>query len=336
MTRPRLDAATPSGRRNYFARPKEDVAFIPSGSKLLDLALGGGWAEDLISNIVGDKSTGKTLLCIEAAANYAIKYPSARIKYRESEAAFLPSYAAALGMPINRVDFGRERLDTVEDMFDDLSDTARRKGRCLYILDSLDALSDREEMARDMDKGSYGAKKAKNMSEMFRRIAGTLHDAKITLMIVSQIRDNIGATFMMRKTTRSGGHALDFYASQVLYLAQLGQLKRTISGIERVTGVKVRGKLEKNKVALPFREAEFSIRFGYGIDDLEACCAWLKMAKSLGRAGVPSDYKGFLRETAKESNGAYRKVARNIHSTIETRWYEVENSFLPTHRKYDF
>jgi RecA/RadA recombinase len=105
-------------------------------------------------------------------------------------------------MPIERVDFGRERLDTVEDMFDDLSDTVKRKGRCLYILDSLDALSDREEMARDMDKGNYGTKKAKNMSEMFRRITGTLHDAKLPLMIVSQIRDNIGATFMMRKTTR--------------------------------------------------------------------------------------------------------------------------------------
>jgi hypothetical protein len=89
-------------------------------------------------------------------------------------------------------------------------------------------------------------------------------------------------------------------------------------------------------VALPFREAEFAIRFGYGVDDLEACCEWLKMAKSLGEAGVPSDYKGFLREIAKESNGTYRRVARNIHTVVESRWYEVEKSFLPTHRKYDF
>lgn len=331
MIRKRLNGQHPAG---YFSRPPDKVDFFSSGSKLLDLALGGGWAEKRVSNIVGDKSTGKTLLCIEAAANFARKYARGRIKYRESEAAFIDDYAEALGMPMERVDFGKKPLQTVEDLFDDMSDTIKRaRSPTLYLLDSLDALSDKDEMERPIAKGSFGAKKAKNMSELFRRVINPMSNANVTFLIVSQVRDNIGATFLMRQTKRSGGRALDFYASQVLYLSQLGQIKQTKQGIERVVGVNIRAKVDKCKVGLPFREAEFSIRFGYGIEDLEACCAWLKNAKALRLAGVPSDYKGYLREMTKEEED-YRKVTRGIHRAIESRWYEVEQDFLPKRRKY--
>jgi recombination protein RecA len=186
------------------------MEFIPSGSKLLDLALGGGWAERRIANIVGDKSTGKTLICIEACANFAAKYPKGKVRYRECESAFDPPYAKAMGMPMDRVDFGANQLETVEDLFEDLGRiTKGAKSDELVIVDSLDALSDRVEMKRDLDTGSYGTAKAKNLSELFRRQVRSLTNSKVTVIIVSQVRDNIGAFGYAAKTKRSGGRALD-------------------------------------------------------------------------------------------------------------------------------
>jgi len=95
MKRERLD----NGGGSYFATPKQDVSFISTGCRVLDLALGGGWAERRIANIVGDKSVGKTLLMIEASANFARKYDDGKIYYRECEAAFQPLYVAELGLP---------------------------------------------------------------------------------------------------------------------------------------------------------------------------------------------------------------------------------------------
>lgn len=329
------DRARSSG--NYFAGPKSNLRFIHSGSKLFDMALGGGWAEGRIGNIVGDRSTGKTLLCIEALANFAKKYSKGRLFYREAEAAFDDDYAEALGMPLDRVDFG-EPMETVEDVFEDLTSIlkADAKTPSLYILDSLDALSDRSEMDRDMDAGTYGAEKAKKLSQMFRRLVRQMSDSRMTVIIVSQVRSKIGVTFG-RSTTRSGGRALDFYASQVVFLSQLGMTSRTIGGVKRPTGIEVKAKLDKNKVALPFREAQFEIKFGFGIDDFAACLAWL------AETGFLSDVSGvskakineFVRQTNKASDEEYWSVVREVQEAVERRWYEVETRFLPTRRKYD-
>lgn len=319
---------------NYFSSPKDNIEFISSGSKMLDLALGGGWAENRISNVVGDKSSGKTLLCIEAAANFAIKHPEGRILYRECEAAFDPQYAQELGMPIDRVDFG-EPFETVEDMFEDLTSIVEKaKHPTFYILDSLDSLSDRSEMSRDMGEGTYGAEKAKKLSQLFRRLVRKLQGACVTVMIVSQVRDNIGVTFG-RKTTRSGGRALDFYASQVVFLAQIKTLKRTVSGIERPVGISVRAKIDKNKISLPYREADFDIAFGYGVDDVASCLEWLKTVKALDEVEVgPKDIKKFCRSLEKLSGREYREFVRKIHRVVEKRWYAIEESFMPSRRKY--
>src|SRR4029077_5465548 len=240
-----------------------------------DLALGGGWAERRIANIVGDKSTGKTLLCIEASANFAVKYPKSKIRYRECESAFQRGYAAALGLPLAQVDFGDEQLQTVEDFFADISAVAKGAKRPeLYIVDSLDALSDKAELGRDIEEGSYGSQKAKKLSEMFRRTVRDLASSNVTMIIVSQVRDKIGQSYG-RQSSRSGGRALDFYASQVVWLSQLGRLTRTISKIKRPVGIKLKAQLDKNKIALPFREAEFSLVFGWGIDDTRACLDFL-------------------------------------------------------------
>ena len=141
---------------DYFPEEGPPSGFIPSGCALLDCVLGGGWALGRVSNVVGDKSVGKTLLAIEACANFARRFPNGSMWYRESEAAFDEKYATRLGLPLGRVDFGPEGVgtewETVEDVIDDLGkkvDRARETGEPgLYIVDTLDALSDRAEQNR--------------------------------------------------------------------------------------------------------------------------------------------------------------------------------------------
>lgn len=321
---------------SYFANPKSQLDFINSGSVVLDCALGGGWAEGRIANIVGDKSTGKTLLCIEACANFANKYPKGRIRYRESEAAFDPGYAAALGMPVDRIDFGQP-LETVEDLFEDLEKIVTgAKQDELVICDSLDALSDRGEIERPIDQGSYGAEKAKKMSQLFRRLVQRMQQKRVTLIIVSQIRDKIGISFG-RKTTRSGGKALDFYASQVVYLAHLGTLTRTLRGTKRPTGIKVKAKLDKNKIALPGREAEFSVKFGYGVDDAQACIDWLSSIKRFkGRDfGIkPGDEKGHLELVLDMEPADAQAHVKALQEAVVREWYSIEAELMPVRTKY--
>jgi recombination protein RecA len=330
-------ATRAKGAGNYFVDDEKDVQFIPSGCKLLDLALGGGWADGRIANIVGDKAVGKTLLCIEACANFIRVHPKGKLFYREAEAAFDKGYAKALGMPVSRIDFGQP-LETVEDMFEDLQQVLRTlKGPGLYIVDSLDALTDRAELKRDLDEGSYGANKAKQLSQLFRRLVRKMERKQLTIIIVSQVRDKIGAMFG-RKTTRSGGKALDFYASQVVYLANLGVEYATLHGTKRATGVNVRAKLDKNKVGLPFRECDFTIIFGYGIDDLRAGVAYLKLTKALQNAGINKgvDPKKYADEYRREHLGTtkYKERQRRVNEALVERWAEMERSLMPSHQKY--
>lgn len=321
---------------NYFAQPKTDLQFIKSGSKTLDLALGGGWVRARILNVVGDKSTGKTLLCIEACANFIAEIPHASIKYREAESAFDKLYAAALGMPVDQVDFGNP-LETVEDLFEDLERVAdKAKVPTLYICDSLDSLSDRAELARNMDTATYGQEKAKKLSQMFRRLVRKLADADVTVLIVSQVRSKIDAVKFGRKTTRTGGRALDFYASQVVYLSQIGKIKRKASGVIRPVGVMIRAQVEKNKVGLPFREADFSIKFGFGIDDVLSCLEFLKLTGRVGDV-VPrdcKDLKEYSREMLTWDLDEYGEAVTRIHDAVAQRWYQIEEQFLPPRKKY--
>lgn len=317
----------------YFAAPKSHREFIPTGCRLLDLALGGGWAERRISNIIGDKSTGKTLLTIEAAANFARKYKKGRIRHRECESAFDEPYAGALGMPLDRVDFGGEMLETVEDLFEDLSKIIKgAKDPELVIVDSLDALSDRSEMSRDMDEGSYGTGKAKMMSQLFRRLVRALDASNVTLIIVSQVRDKIGV-FKGKKTTRSGGRALDFYATQIITLAQIGMIIKTVQSLKRPIGINVKAKVDKNKVSLPGREAEFQLLFGYGIYDEEASARWLAQVGRLKDAGLVKDDLKRLGGLLAGPDAA--DVRNDLEKAVVKAWYEIEQGFVPQRRKYE-
>lgn len=312
VERRRIHTATEGG--NYFTTPKRAM-FFSSGSKLLDLAMGGGWAENRIANVLGNTSTGKTLLCIEAAANFAMKYPQGKIRYRETEAAFDKDYAGALGMPLDRVDFGDEPTLTIEDFYEELkfiSDHSTKPE--LIIVDSLDALSTRAELARNIDEATYATEKAKMMSALFRRINQVMSNKHITMIIVSQIRDNITKLPYAKKFKRSGGKAMDFYPSQVVRLTQLKRVVKTVQKITLPIGILIKAELDKNKVGIAFRGAEFPIMFGYGIEDRGSCIEWLKkIGEELPSKNAPLSV---------------------VHYKVERKWYEIEKSFLPTKRKY--
>lgn len=324
--------------------PESSVEFMPSGSTMLDRVLGGGWAIGRVANLVGDKSSGKTLLAIELCALWANTFGVDSIRYVEAEAAFDEGYARTIGMPDGLRVVGSdptERVETVEQWHDDLeaflASRGKNDGPCLYILDSLDALSDAAEMERDIDKGSYGAAKAKKISELFRKLIATIAEKNCLLLIISQIRDKIGVTFGETKT-RSGGRALDFYASQVIWLAEIGKLKRQVLGAERVIGAKVLAKSKKNKVGPPFREAEMTIIFQYGVDDEVSMLEWLHKNKATNLLRAGSDEKRIKDIIAKARQAGDRDiindVAEDLRSAVHTHWMRIEELLAPPMKKY--
>ena len=320
----------------YFTSPKSGIEFISSGCALLDCVLGGGWPLGRIANIVGDKSTGKTLLAIEACANFARRYHNGDILYIEAEASFDKSYAQALGLPTERINFP-EGIDTVEQLFNAITlFIDKRKGKLpadkpkdhpgLIIVDSLDALSDTSEMEREIDKGSFGAAKAKMMSQLFRRLVRPLESTKVCVLIISQVRDAIGVMFG-DKHTRSGGKALDFYASQALWLSLMKTNKQVVSKIDRAVSLTIRARCKKNKISLPLRECEFNLRFGYGIEDLDAGVDFLtKIGKE--KLAPPLDKTKRMRgRELTEARAALNKV-------VVEQWHIFERNFVSSHGKY--
>jgi RecA/RadA recombinase len=328
------EAFNEESRGRYFI-PQKPLEFIPSGCRLLDCVLGGGWPLSRISNIVGDKSTCKTLLAIETTNSFVRKYPNATPKYREAEAAFDQAYAASIGMPIEKIDFGIDRdVNTVEDFYADLAEYLKELNGepGLYILDSLDALSSESELKRDFNEGSYSMEKAKQMGQIFRRLVRDLKRTNTHLMIISQERDNIGVTFG-KKSTRSGGRALDFFASQCLWLAKVGTNEQTIGKVKRPISIDIRAKAEKNKVSIALRQCDFTFRFNFGIDELQSYLDWLE---SVGRLELVLEGKGktaFKHYMEKLSDQEYWSKVREIGDKCVEVWQAIEADFAPLRKR---
>lgn len=338
---------------SYFAdNNKSNHMYVSSGSAVMDAMLGGGWVLGRVANIVGDRSAGKTLLAIEAFANFFHAYPDGIGRYAESESAFDQPYAENLGMPVDKIDFGLaktfgrgdedEPLRTVEDWYESVLKFIERCEKAgkpgIYCIDSFDALSDEAEMARDIDKGSFGQGKAKKSGELFRKLIDRIKRSNILLIVVSQIRDKLNVTFGETKT-RSGGRALDFYASHIVWLAEIGKIKKTIKGIERPIGVNVKANCKKNKVGLPFRTCEYPILFGYGVDDLTANVEWLlevgsedilKSEFEMSKSG----YKLRIANLRDRGGDEVRDLRKRLRAAVFKRWAEIETGFLPKARKY--
>lgn len=255
---------------NNLQQPR-DLKFISSGSTNLNLALtntlDNGYLIGKIVNLVGDKQLGKSLLCLEAMmyAYYILrKKYDIRLIYNDVESALDKENAAAIGFPVKDVEFVKS--PTIEHWYKDMETVIKSSDNydlVIYVLDSLDALSTETELEQSMEEKTFGMDKQKKLSEFFRKLTQKIDNKNILLLVVSQIRENIGVSFG-DKYRRSGGKALDFYASQIVWLHNKGQMKNgTVT-----TGIEVKAKVKKNRAWRPFREADFNILFEHGIDNI--------------------------------------------------------------------
>ena len=255
-----------------------ELKFISSGSTNLNLALTNsvefGYPVGKIINLVGDKQIGKSLLCLEAMMYiYHVLRKKYDIKmiYNDAESAINMENAKQIGVPVEAIEW--RQSPTIEHWYEDLNkeiESSDKYDLVIYVMDSLDSISTEEELEQDFNQKSYNMIKQKKMSELFRKLTQKINKKNMLLVIVSQIRDDIGVVFGETKR-RSGGKALDFYAYQIVWLYNKGPMKDG----DITTGIEIKANVKKNRVWKPFRIANFNILFEYGIDDLGSMVDYL-------------------------------------------------------------
>ncbi len=284
---------------------------IPSGSISLDVALGvGGYPKGRVVEIYGPEASGKTTLTLHAIAE--CQQDGGVAAFIDAEHALDVSYARALGVQadellVSQPDTGEQALE--------IADMLVRSGAVdLIVIDSVAALTPRAELEGEMGDSHVGLQ-ARLMSQALRKLTGTLSKSNTCLMFINQIRLKIGVMFGSPETT-SGGNALKFYASMRMDIRRIGALKDGGG----VVGNRTRVKVVKNKLAPPFREAEFDIMYGKGISregDL------LDLGTDLGlvdKSGAWYSYEGERlgqgRENAKAALMENRDIAEKIEAQL--------------------
>jgi recombination protein RecA len=258
------------------------VETIPTGALTLDLALGGGLPKGRIVEIYGPESSGKTTLTLHVIAE--VQKQGGVAAFVDAEHALDPVYAAAIGVDIENLlvsqpDTGEMALEIVDQL-------VRSTAVDVIVIDSVAALTPRAEIEGEMGDAQVGLQ-ARLMSQAMRKITGNIGKSGCTVIFLNQLRQKIGVTYGSPETT-TGGQALKFYASVRLDIRRIQTLKK---GTEEY-GTRTKVKVAKNKVAPPFRIAEFDIIFGKGISSLGCLIDMAEETSVVIRKGAWYSYNG--------------------------------------------
>lgn len=296
-----------------------DIDAIPTGSISLDVALGiGGVPKGRIVEIYGPEASGKSTLALHIAANAQRR--GGIVAYVDAEHALDPQYAKRLGVNIEELlisqpDAGEQALDIVEAL-------VRAGGVDLIVIDSVAALTPRAEIEGEMGASHMGLQ-ARLMSQALRKLTGIASKTNTTVIFINQIRLKIGVMFGNPEET-TGGKALKFYSSVRIEVRRRAQIKM---GEEKIIGSRIRAKVVKNKVAPPFKVAEFDIMYNEGISyegDLIDLGLVYKIVQKAGSWLAWGDIKlGQGREAAKQTLKNNKKVAKDLAAEI---WKAVEEA----------
>lgn len=303
---------------------KVDVELLPSGCLSLDIALGGGYPKGRIIEIYGPESSGKTTLTLHAIAE--IQKQGGTAAFIDAEHALDPAYAKKLGVDTENLlvaqpDNGEQALEITETL-------VRSNAVDLIVVDSVAALVPQAEIDGDMGDAHMGLQ-ARLMSQALRKLTGIINKSKATVIFINQIRMKIGVMFGNPETT-TGGNALKFYASVRADIRRTAQIKNG----DDVIGNRTKVKIVKNKIAAPFRVAEFDIMYNEGISKTGDILDLAVEHEILGKSGAFYKYNdqniGQGRENAKryllENPEVMAEIEKKVRAKIRGEEITEESS----------
>jgi len=273
------------------------VETFPTGALSLDMALGGGIPKGRVVEIYGPESSGKTTLTLHAIAE--VQRAGGTAAFIDAEHALDPSYAKRIGVDVENLllsqpDNGEQALEITETL-------VRSNAVDLIVVDSVAALVPRAEIEGDMGDSLPGLQ-ARLMSQALRKLTAVINRSNVTVIFINQIRMKIGVMFGNPETT-TGGNALKFYASVRMDIRRIGQIKAG----DEIIGNRTRVKVVKNKVAPPFRQAEFDIMYNEGISTTGDVLDLAVVADIVEKSGAWYAYKGEKIGQGREATKKYLK-----------------------------